>query len=52
MLPGQTLSDWAANAPRLAQTFGVVDCRVRSVPGRAHDLALWCLRSDPRSPPR
>jgi S-DNA-T family DNA segregation ATPase FtsK/SpoIIIE len=40
MLPGQTLSDWAANAPRLAQTFGVVDCRVRSVPGRAHDLAL------------
>jgi S-DNA-T family DNA segregation ATPase FtsK/SpoIIIE len=47
MLPGQTLTDWASNTPRLAQTFGVLDCRVRSVPGRAHDLALWCLRSDP-----
>jgi S-DNA-T family DNA segregation ATPase FtsK/SpoIIIE len=34
MLPGQTLTDWATNAPRLAQTFGVLDCRVRSVPGR------------------
>ena len=47
MLPGQMLSDWAANAPRLAQTFGVVDCRVRSVPKRAHDLALWFLSTDP-----
>lgn len=38
--------------PRLAQTFGVLDCRVRTVPCRAHHLALWCLRSDPHSPPR
>ena len=51
MLPGQTLSDWAANAPRLAQTFGVVDCRVRSVPKRAHDLALWFLSTDPLTAP-
>jgi len=51
MLPGQTLADWASNASRLAQTFGVVDCRVRSVPGRARHLALWCLRSDPLTTP-
>lgn len=51
MLPGQTLSDWAAIAPRLAQTFGVVDCRVRSVPKRAHDLALWFLSTDPLTAP-
>jgi len=51
MLPGQMLSDWATNAPRLAQTFGVVDCRVRSVPRRAHDLALWFLSSDPLTVP-
>lgn len=51
MLPGQTLSDWAANAPRLAQTFGVVDCRVRSVPKRAHDLTLWFLSTDPLTAP-
>ena len=51
MLPGQTLTDWASNAPRLAQTFGVLDCRVRTVQGRTHDLALWCLRSDPLTAP-
>jgi DNA segregation ATPase FtsK/SpoIIIE, S-DNA-T family len=51
MLPGQTLSDWAANAPRLAQTFGTVDCRVRSVPKRAHDLGLWFLNTDPLTKP-
>jgi len=51
MLPGQTLTDWAASAPRLAQTFGALDCRVRSVPGRVHDLALWFLRSDPLTTP-
>ena len=32
MLPGQTLDDYAAVADRLAQTFGVQACRVRSVP--------------------
>jgi DNA segregation ATPase FtsK/SpoIIIE, S-DNA-T family len=47
MLPGHTATDWASNAPRLAQTFGAIDCRVRAVPGRVHDLALWFLREDP-----
>ena len=51
MLPGQTLTDWASNASRLAQTFGVLDCRVRTVPGRARHMALWCLRSDPLTTP-
>jgi S-DNA-T family DNA segregation ATPase FtsK/SpoIIIE len=51
MLPGQTLQDWAADAPRLAQTFGALDCRVRSVPKAAHDLALWFLSSDPLTAP-
>jgi len=51
MLPGQTLTDWAGNAPRLAQTFGALDCRVRSVPRRVHDLALWFLTEDPLTQP-
>ena len=51
MLPGQTLGDWSSNAPRLAQTFGALDCRVRSVPKRAHDLALWFLITDPLTQP-
>ena len=51
MLPGQTFTDWAGSAPRLAQTFGAIDCRVRSVPGRVHDLALWFLSSDPLTTP-
>jgi S-DNA-T family DNA segregation ATPase FtsK/SpoIIIE len=51
MLPGMTLEDWASVGPELAQTFGVLDCRVRSVPGRVHDLDLWFLRSDPLSSP-
>jgi DNA segregation ATPase FtsK/SpoIIIE, S-DNA-T family len=51
MLPGQTATDWADNAPRLAQTFGALDCRVRSVPGRVHDLELWFLTTDPLTAP-
>ena len=47
MLPGQTLDDYAAVADRLAQTFGVEDCRVRSVPKRRHELELWLLIADP-----
>ena len=31
MLPGQRVEDYAGVADRLAQTFGAVDCRVRSV---------------------
>ena len=30
MLPGQTMEDWAAAAPRLAQTFDAQECRVRT----------------------
>jgi S-DNA-T family DNA segregation ATPase FtsK/SpoIIIE len=47
MLPGQTLDDYAGVADRLAQTFGTLDCRIRSVPGRVHELELWMLISDP-----
>src|SRR3712207_5999523 len=47
MLPGQTQPDWATNGLRLAQTFGAVDCRTRSVPGRVHELVLWFLTADP-----
>ena len=34
-------------APRLAQTFGAAVCRVRSIPGRVHELVLWLLVVDP-----
>lgn len=47
MLPGQVLEDWAQNAPRLAQTFGSQECRVRTVKRRPHQLELWFLASDP-----
>jgi len=51
MLPGQTVTDWVDAGPRLAQTFGVLDVRVRSVTGRVHEVDLWCLRSDPLTAP-
>jgi S-DNA-T family DNA segregation ATPase FtsK/SpoIIIE len=47
MLPGQCLEDWAQAAPRLAQTFGVLDARVRSVPGDPRRVVLWLLAADP-----
>lgn len=47
MLPGQTVEDYADAAPRIAQTFGAAVCRVRSIPGRIHELALWLLITDP-----
>lgn len=47
MLPGQTLTDWTTAGPRLAQTFGVLDCRARTVPGRVHEVDLRCLHRDP-----
>ena len=47
MLAGQTIEDFAAVADRLAQTFGALDCRVRSVPRRRHLLQLWFLINDP-----
>lgn len=47
MLPGQTLDDYAAVADRLGQTFGTLDCRIRTVPHRVHELELWLLVHDP-----
>lgn len=47
MLAGQTVDDYAAVADRLAQTFGAVDGRVRSVPGSPHLVELWLLTADP-----
>ena len=47
MLPGHTLDDYAAVADRLGQTFGTLDCRIRSVPRRVHELELWLLIADP-----
>jgi S-DNA-T family DNA segregation ATPase FtsK/SpoIIIE len=47
MLAGQTVEDWAKVADRLCQTFGAQDCRVRSVPGRPHEVELWFVINDP-----
>jgi S-DNA-T family DNA segregation ATPase FtsK/SpoIIIE len=47
MLPGQRVEDYAAVADRLAQTFGALDCRVRSVRKRRHLVELWFLVDDP-----
>jgi S-DNA-T family DNA segregation ATPase FtsK/SpoIIIE len=46
MLPGQVLDDWTTVAPRLAQTFGAQDCRVRTTRHR-QQLQLWFLVADP-----
>src|SRR3954468_13218750 len=54
MLPGQTVEDYAQVADRLAQTFGALVCRVRSVPKRVHEVELWLLTAHPlpaRVPP-
>ena len=46
MLPGQRLQDWVDVADRLAQTFGALDCRVRSC-RHAQRVQLWFLVRDP-----
>jgi len=51
MLPGQVLADWTTAGPRLAQTFGLIDCRARTVPGQVHVIELWCLSRDPLTAP-
>ena len=51
MLPGQTLEDWATAGPRLAQTFGAQECRVRSIGGSRQELLLWFLVHDPLTQP-
>jgi DNA segregation ATPase FtsK/SpoIIIE, S-DNA-T family len=47
MLAGQVVEDWGKVADRLCQTFGAQDCRVRSVPGRPHEIEAWFLINDP-----
>jgi DNA segregation ATPase FtsK/SpoIIIE, S-DNA-T family len=51
MLPGQVIEDWTTAGPRLAQTFGVVECRVRSVPAHRQRVELWFLITDPLTTP-
>ncbi len=51
MLPGQTIEDWAAAGPRLAQTFDARECRVRSVDDSRRELVLWFLVHDPLNQP-
>jgi DNA segregation ATPase FtsK/SpoIIIE, S-DNA-T family len=47
MLAGQVVEDWGKVSDRLCQTFGADDCRVRSVPGRPHEIEAWFLINDP-----
>jgi S-DNA-T family DNA segregation ATPase FtsK/SpoIIIE len=47
MLAGQVVEDWGKVSDRLCQTFGADDCRVRSVPGRTHEVEAWFLINDP-----
>ena len=50
MLPGQVFDDWSAQSERLAQTFGVQECRIRTTRIR-HRLELWFLITDPLTEP-
>jgi DNA segregation ATPase FtsK/SpoIIIE, S-DNA-T family len=47
MLVAQTVDDWGRVSDRLCQTFGSLDVRVRSVPGRPHEVECWFLTRDP-----
>ena len=47
MLAGQVVDDFGRAAERLGQTFGSIDTRVRSVPGRPHEVECWFLKRDP-----
>ena len=47
MLAGQVIEDWGKVSDRLCQTFGAHDCRVRSVPGRPHEIEAWFVINDP-----
>jgi DNA segregation ATPase FtsK/SpoIIIE, S-DNA-T family len=51
MLPGQVAEDYAEVTERLAQTFGAVDCRVRTDPKHRDRLVLWFLVHDPLTEP-
>jgi S-DNA-T family DNA segregation ATPase FtsK/SpoIIIE len=45
MLPGQVHIDYTEQAPRLARTFGALDCRIQPAT-RLDELCLWLLRRD------
>lgn len=47
MLPGQTVADYTNRAEALAQSFGLRDCRVRSVPDRPQLVELAFMITDP-----
>jgi S-DNA-T family DNA segregation ATPase FtsK/SpoIIIE len=47
MLASQVVDDFGREAERLGQTFGSIDTRVRSVPGRPHEVECWFLTDDP-----
>lgn len=52
MLPGQTLEQWRAATPQLAQTFGKRSIRVRRVNRRLQELDLFVpLRTAPAAVP-
>jgi S-DNA-T family DNA segregation ATPase FtsK/SpoIIIE len=51
MLPGQTVVDYSEQGARLAQSFGVLDVRARSVPRRPHEVDLLALVDDPLAAP-
>ena len=50
MLPGQVFDDWTTVGPRLAQTFGAQECRVRTTRHR-QQLELWFLVRRPAHRP-
>jgi S-DNA-T family DNA segregation ATPase FtsK/SpoIIIE len=47
MLTGQVVDDWAKVADRFCQTYGALDCRVRTVPKHPHDVELVFVTNDP-----
>lgn len=47
MLPGQTVADYTNRAEALAQSFGLRDCRVGSVPDRPQLIELAFRITDP-----
>jgi DNA segregation ATPase FtsK/SpoIIIE, S-DNA-T family len=47
MLIGQVVEDWAKVADRFRTTYGAIDCRVRTVAKRPHDVELVFITHDP-----
>lgn len=51
LLPHQTVLDYAEQGEGLAQTFGLLDLRARSLPARPHEVELLGVRRDPLRDP-